>query len=59
MDKWIVEIEWPRPSDLVHLPTLVGPFDSRGEADEWVSLNVPNGSTDIRQLTYPYLHSLT
>jgi hypothetical protein len=52
MEHWIIEITWHDDTDL---PTLLGPFARREEADEWVALNVRNGSADIRQLTYPYL----
>lgn len=54
--QFILDIEWSRPtSDSPNPPSLVGPFDSRKEADEWAALNIPNGSWECAPLAYPYL----
>ncbi|AKU15760.1 hypothetical protein [Luteipulveratus mongoliensis] len=36
------------------LPTLVGPFYARSEAEKWGRLNVPNGSYLVAHLAQPY-----
>lgn len=49
---FILDITW---EDAPNLPRLVGPFDTRDEADQWAKLNIPNGSFEICPLSYPYL----
>jgi hypothetical protein len=51
--QYILEIEWVTPE----LPRLVGPFDTRTEAEEWAALNIGNGSWGVAALAYPYLGS--
>lgn len=50
-DKYVLDIEWDEGIDL---PSLVGPFATRAEADDWYRLNVPNGTGLTRALSYPY-----
>ncbi|MFV8173779.1 hypothetical protein [Mycolicibacterium peregrinum] len=52
-DTFILDITWDRPG----LPSLVGTFKDRNEAQRWASLNIPNGSYEIRLLAWPYLRS--
>lgn len=48
----VLEIVWTESG----LPRLVGPFDSRAEAEEWARTNVvTNGAWNVAPLTYPYL----
>lgn len=51
-DSFILDITWHED---VKLPSLVGPFLTREEADQWATLNIPNGSFEIAPLAYPYL----
>jgi len=48
--KYILDITW----HVSGMPPLVGPFDTRVEADDFARLNVPNGSWEVRPLTDPY-----
>lgn len=52
-DTFALDIEWGRPG----LPSLVGPFKDRAEADQWAKLNIPNGSFNVRPLAWPYLRA--
>ena len=52
-EQYALEIEWSVPN----MPSLVGPFETRTEADEWAALNIPNGSWNVAPLTYPYLRA--
>lgn len=49
-EQYALEIEWSAPD----LPSLVGPFPTREEAEQWAQLNIPNGSWLTAPLTYPY-----
>jgi hypothetical protein len=50
-DTYALDIDWGRAD----LPTLVGPFGTRLEAEEWAKLNIRAGGTwDVRVLAYPY-----
>lgn len=51
--QYALDIKWAEGA----LPTLVGPFDSRAEADEWARLNVPNGTSVVRTLARPYMQT--
>jgi hypothetical protein len=51
--QFILEIEWDRAG----MPRLVGPFDTRAEAQEWGALNIDNGVWNIAPLSYPYLRA--
>lgn len=51
--QFIIEVAWDRPD----LPGTVGPFESRGEAEEWGTLNVSNGAWLVAPLAYPYMRS--
>lgn len=52
---FLLDIEWDRPSpDSPKLPSLVGPFATRAEAQEWARLNIGSGSWECRPLAYPY-----
>ena len=50
-DKFVLEIIWDAEA---MLPKLVGPFESRDEAQKWAQLNIPNGSWNVAPLAYPY-----
>jgi hypothetical protein len=47
---YALEIQWQVPG----LPSLIGPFFSRAEAEGWAALNVANGSWEVRPLAGPY-----
>lgn len=51
MDSFILDITWEGGG----LPALVGPFKDRDEATGWARLNIPNGSFEVRPLSYPYM----
>ena len=48
-DTYVLDVTWDRPG----LPSLVGPFPHREEAEAWAGLNVPNGSWEVRPLAWP------
>lgn len=52
-DTYALQIEWDVPG----LPRLIGPFETRTEAEDWAALNIPNGSWNVAPLAYPYLRS--
>lgn len=49
-EKFFLEIEW----DVPDMPRYIGPFESRDEAVDFGSLNVPNGTWFVAPLSYPY-----
>lgn len=53
-----LDVAWDDTA-LPGLPTLIGPFDSTAEAQEWATLNVPNGTARVRPLSAPYARSGT
>lgn len=48
--RYALDIKWAEGA----LPTLVGPFRSRSEADQWARVNAPNGSSVVRVIADPY-----
>jgi hypothetical protein len=50
-DNYVLDIAWDKPG----LPDLVGPFENIIEAKRWAKLNVPNGTSKVRTLAYPYM----
>ncbi|MDD4865628.1 MAG: hypothetical protein PHQ28_00365 [Mycobacterium sp.] len=55
-DTYALDIEWSS-ENLPNLPTLVGPFASRNEAEQWAKLNAGRSTCNIRTLSWPYLRS--
>lgn len=51
-DIYILEIRWV--DHRIDLPALVGPFGTRAEAEQWASLNTPNGDALVRPVAQPY-----
>jgi hypothetical protein len=47
---YVLQIEWEVPD----MPSLVGPFDSRREAEDWAALNIPNGTWNVAPLAFPH-----
>ena len=52
-DPFVIYVEWDVPG----LPSPVGPFETREEAQQWGDLNIPNGTWQIHPLTYPYMRT--
>ena len=50
MPSYILDIRWLGAD----MPRFVGPFESEQEAEDFASLNVPNGLWETIELTYPY-----
>lgn len=50
-DAFALDIAW---DEGVNLPSLVGPFPTRAEAETWARLNIPNGVANVRALAWPY-----
>jgi hypothetical protein len=53
-DTFALDIAWDEGKDL---PSLVGPFTTREEAEKWAELNTPNGVANVRRLAWPYLRA--
>lgn len=50
-ESYFLDITWDREG----MPSHVGPFATRVEADEWAALSIPNGSWEVVPLSWPYM----
>jgi len=54
--RFILDVTWDVPFEMpFEMPRYIGPFASAAEAREFAHLNVPNGTSMVAELSYPYL----
>lgn len=56
-ESFVLDVAWDRESSSSPvMPPLVGPFQTREEADKWAALNITgNASWAVLPLSFPYL----